>query len=165
MSLFTSPTRRVAAVAAALLTVTTLAACGSGDPQRDESTGEITEASDASVFALQVGDCADYASLGSGDISTVGTIPCDEEHDVEVYAELELPEGDFPGVDAVQEQADEFCYGEFAGFVGVSYEESALEFSSLQPQEQGWEGSDDRIVQCLLVSPSDVTGTLRNSGI
>ncbi|GIG23852.1 hypothetical protein Cde04nite_00960 [Cellulomonas denverensis] len=152
-------------VAAALLTVTMLAACSSDDAERDESTGEITEASDASVFSLRVGDCLDYASLGSGDISTAGTIPCDEAHDVEIYAELELPEGDFPGEDAIDEQASQFCYDEFAGFVGLSYEESGLDFMPLQPQQDGWEGADDRIIQCLLVSPSDVTGTLRDSGI
>ncbi len=74
MSLFSTPVRRAAVVAAALLTVTMLAACSSDDAERDESTGEITEASDASVFSLRVGDCLDYASLGSGDISTAGTI-------------------------------------------------------------------------------------------
>ena len=36
------------------------------------------------------------------DVESVPVVPCSEPHDAEVYAETELPEGDYPGDEAIQ---------------------------------------------------------------
>ncbi|WP_263119144.1 hypothetical protein [Cellulomonas sp. RIT-PI-Y] len=143
-----------------------LSGCSSSAPdaQRDESSGEITASSDANVFTVAVGDCLDLASADLADeVSSLPTVPCSDAHDSEIYAEEELPAGDFPtDLDA---QADDFCYGEFATFVGVPAENSSLGYQPMTPTEGGWEQMDDRVVQCIVMSAEPVTGTLEGSGL
>ncbi|NCT90355.1 hypothetical protein GXB85_05225 [Cellulomonas sp. APG4] len=145
------------------LLATTVTGCslfGPGDPVRDDETGEITEASDASVFSIKVGDCMDSSTLAD-EVESVPAIPCGEPHDTEVYAAMEFPEGDYPA--DLEDQADEFCYGEFSTFVGMAYEDSELDYTLLYPQEEGWTALDDREVTCLLLSAEPVTGTLKGA--
>jgi hypothetical protein len=73
---------------------------------------------------------------------------------------MTLPDGDFPGEEAVVEQADESCTAEFESFVGLPYEESALYLSYLTPSEETWPAGD-REVLCTVYDPAgDTTGTL-----
>ena len=86
-------------------------------------------AEEVDVFALEVGDClTDYRATEG--VVSVPTMPCSEPHSGEIYAVVPLPEGDgnYPGVEAISAQAEEKCIAEFEGFVGLSYEESVLEF-------------------------------------
>lgn len=150
------------------LAVATLAlsGCSTSAPeaQRDESSGEITASAEANVFSVAVGDCLDLSSGAlEEEVSSLPTVPCSDEHDSEIYAEKTLPEGDFPA--DIEEQAAQFCYDEFAGFVGLSYEESSLEVQPMTPLQEGWEQADDRVIQCILMSPEPVTGTLEGSGV
>ncbi|MEP7762809.1 septum formation family protein [Sanguibacter sp. 25GB23B1] len=132
---------------------------GSDEPERDDS-GEIVEATEADVFSVLVGDCVNSADL-FGMVETIPTIPCGEPHDSEAYAVTEMPEGDYPGTDAVDTAADEFCYAEFAAFVGMSYEESTLDYFPLTPTEEGWNSVDDRQLLCFVADPEGgVVGTL-----
>jgi hypothetical protein len=142
-----------------------LSGCSSApDAQRDESSGEITASADANVFTVAVGDCLDLASSQlAEEVSSLPTVPCSDEHDSEIYAETELPEGDYPA--DIQEQASQFCYDEFAPFVGLSYEESTLDVQPMTPLQDGWEQADDRVIQCIVMSPERVTGTLEGSAL
>jgi hypothetical protein len=142
-----------------------LSGCSSTpDAQRDESSGEITAAAEADVFTVEVGDCLDFSSGDMAEeVSSLPTVPCTDEHDAEIYAETELPEGDFPT--DIQEQAAQFCYDEFAPFVGLSYEESTLDIQPMTPLQDGWEQADDRVIQCILMSPEMVTGSLAGSAL
>lgn len=128
-------------------------------PQRDETTQEIVEEGDADVFAIRVGDCLNEATAET--VSEVPVVPCDTAHDEEVFSEITLTGTEFPGDDAVQTQADEGCYAQFAEFVGLAYEESALEFYAYRPTEDSWTQLDDRIVSCIVYDPAgQTTGTL-----
>ncbi len=70
---------------------------GPADAQRDEPGGEVTEASDADVFSVQVGDCIVSSKLDDADqVESVPVVPCSEPHDAEVYAETELPRATTP---------------------------------------------------------------------
>lgn len=162
--------RRLTALAVTATAALALSSCAildssgsSNEPPRDETNGQITETADADVFAIQVGDCLDYAALGSGEIDTVPVVPCGEPHDGEVYAEMTLPDGDYPGEDAVGEQADTYCYDQFTSFVGLVWEESTLDYSPLTPTEAGWDGYDDRLIQCVVASEDDVTVSFQGS--
>jgi len=170
----TRSTRRplVLVVSAVALALTT-SGCGAvldeisgpAEAQRDEPGGEVTAASDADVFSIQVGDCIVTAKLPDGEnVESVPVVPCSEPHDAEVYAETELPEGDFPGDEALAASADEFCLEEFESFVGVSYDESAYYYWPFTPLEEGWNTMDDRVIQCVIdTDGTDVTGTLEGS--
>jgi hypothetical protein len=156
---------RLAAAAAlsctALVALTGCSLLGGGnEPERDEE-GDITEAADADAFAIRVGDCLESMDWGGGELSTVPVIPCAEAHESEVYAATDLPEGDFPGTAEIESQADEYCYGEFTGFVGVAWDESAFEYGYLSPTQESWEQADDREILCVIWDPSGpTTGSL-----
>jgi len=148
---------------AVLATAGLLGGCGAGEPERDADTGEIVDASDSDVFTLRVGDCLDSAALGDV-VETVPVIPCEEPHDSEVYAFKDLPAGDYPGEDEVSGLADEYCYGEFEGFVRMAYEDSALEYLPMYPLQDGWERLEDRELLCLVVDlDGGVTGSLKGA--
>ena len=132
-------------------------------PVRDDN-GRIIEANEQTdAFALQVGDCLDDATQ-TGEVQTVPTVPCDGPHDSEVYAAFELDDADYPGADAVIEQADSLCLPAFETFVGASYLESRYDFSYYYPTEQSW-AIGDREVLCVIYDPAGpVTGSLAGVG-
>ena len=51
------------------------AACSAGEPARD-STGAIIEVGNASVFALQVGDCFNDDPSFAETVTEVAALPC-----------------------------------------------------------------------------------------
>ncbi|WP_125776263.1 septum formation family protein [Antribacter gilvus] len=162
--------RTLIAVSAAALSAALLTGCGAildeiGGPQeapRDEPGGEITASAEADIFSIKLGDCLDMAAFSSvaTEFETAPVIPCTDPHTGEIFAELTLPEGDFPGDDALATQAEEYCVAEFGTFVGLSYEESALDFTYFVPTSDGWTQADDRVMQCVIESTEPVTGTM-----
>lgn len=159
---------RVAAAAALSCTaLIALSGCsllgGADEPERDES-GDVTEASDADAFSIRVGDCLETMDWSAEGFSTVPVIPCAEEHESEVYAAVDLPDGDYPGDESVATQADEYCYGEFQGFVGVAWEDSAFDYGYLSPSPESWD-QGDREVLCMIMDPNGLTtGSLSGAG-
>jgi hypothetical protein len=122
-------------------------------------------AGEVDVLDLRVGDClADSPTGGEEVIFTVETVPCSEPHSGEIYAVVTLPEGDFPGDEAVVAQAEESCTAEFESFVGLPYEESVLYFTYLHPSdEQSWIAGN-HLVTCSVFDPAgDTTGTLADA--
>ncbi|RMI12480.1 hypothetical protein EBM89_08565 [Cellulomonas triticagri] len=160
---------RCAAVVLAGATALSLAACGTTKPaQRDEATGEITASAEATVFDIAVGDCLDMSgenttSTVETEVETLPTVPCDQPHDGEVYAEKEL-EGEKIPADLMT-QVEQFCYDEFEPFVGQAYETSRVEIYYLYPQEQSW-SMGDRGIQCIGIAMDEpVTGSMRGTGL
>jgi hypothetical protein len=100
-----------------------------------------------SVFNLKVGDCLDVSSL-EGEVETAPTIECTEAHEAEVYATTDMPDGDFPGDEAVGEAAAEFCIDSFEAFVGMAYEDSTVFANWLTPTDSSW-GQGDRELLCF----------------
>lgn len=127
-------------------------------PTRDDESGEVVEGGQESAFNMQVGDC--WNDVTTDEVSDVPMVPCAEEHDNEVYAEFDLPDGAFPGDDAVEEAAFDGCYERFADYIGISYEESVLEIYPMWPTEAGWDELNDRQIVC---SVWDVEGALTGS--
>lgn len=135
------------------------ALAGGNEPERDESGG-ITEAGEADAFAIRVGDCLESMDF-SDELITVPVIPCAEPHDSEVYASVDLPDGDYPGPEEVAAQAEELCYDEFEGFVGIPWDASGLEYGYLSPTQESWERAGDREVLCMVWDPAGpTTGSL-----
>lgn len=108
------------------------------------------------VDQIAVGDCL---NTPEDDIFyEIDPIDCSEEHDLEVFALVDLstvgPEFsvsmNYPGDDAVYEAAINECLDEFEVYVGVPYEESVLYMDAFTPTLEGWEEVDDRIANCVL---------------
>lgn len=104
---------------------------------------------DVDVFSFEVGDC--FSDAGGDTVESLPLISCDEEHDVEVYALYDLPDGDFPGDDAVVEAASEGCLERFDAYVGIAYADSVYDINTIFPTENTWNNLFDREIVCLLV--------------
>ncbi len=118
-----------------------------------------TDAVYVALHNLEVGDCLAEPPPEAG--SSVPTVPCSEPHSQEVFAAVTLPAGDSAGMDAVNTQADELCFAEFNGFVGLPYEESVL-MLDIWIIETSTE--NDTVVVCMVYDPAgDTTGTLADA--
>jgi hypothetical protein len=158
-------TFRAAAAVSAVTVAVLLGGCSGddGEPRRDAS-GNVTEtAGAADVFDVRVGDClGDFGD--SEQVSDVAVVPCEDEHAQEVYATAQVPDGgDLPSDDDLQAQAQETCTTQFQAYVGLAYEESALDFTWLQPTAESWDQGDRELV-CLVYDPAGpVTGSLQGA--
>ncbi|WP_314647830.1 septum formation family protein [uncultured Microbacterium sp.] len=134
---------------------------GSGDANRDEESGQVTESANIDIFALKVGDCK--MESPSGLIQDADVVPCAEPHDEEVYHEITMDDGDY-SEDAINTASEE-CIGDaYTQFVGVSYDQSTLEVYPITPTKDTWEQLDDRLVQCVIVDPAgQVEGSLKGA--
>lgn len=134
---------------------------GSGDADRDEDTGQVTESANIDIFSLKLGDCK--MESPSGLIEDADVVPCDQPHDEEVYYEITMDDGEYSeeAVDAASQE----CIGDaYTTFVGITYDESALEVFPITPTKDTWDGYDDRIVQCVIVDPAgQTTGSLKGA--
>ncbi|MCP3853728.1 MAG: hypothetical protein GY713_07030 [Actinomycetia bacterium] len=132
------------------------------DAVRDDS-GVIQEAGDVGAFRIQVGDCVQ--DPGTGAIESVAAVPCAEPHDLEAYASFALDFDEWPGEDAIGEAAGMGCFDQFAGFVGMTYEESIYDFTWLEPTEESFNEIDDKEVLCMLglYEGGTMTGSARDA--
>ena len=139
--------------AGGLLGVLLVAACGGGQ----------------SVFSLEVGDCFDDPASQTAEVSDVDEASCSEGHDNEVYAVADHPASDgapFPGDEVLEFDSSGYCLSEFATYVGITYEESRLDFGYLYPLRDGWEQDGDHEVTCYLydLEFAKLTGSMKGSG-
>jgi hypothetical protein len=106
---------------------------------------------------LRVGDCvadAFTAEFFEEGMRVVDVVPCDRQHDFQVYSAIELPGNvHYPGEAAVDRMAARACQDAFAGHVGESYEDSHLDFLYFRPTEDDWTILSDRLVTCVVFDP------------
>ncbi|MFK0400924.1 hypothetical protein ACIQTT_01200 [Microbacterium sp. NPDC090225] len=142
-------------------TINNILGGGSADADRDEETGQVTEGSNIDIFNLKLGDCK--MESPSGLIQDADVVPCDEPHDEEVYYEITMADGEFSEADV--DAASQECIGDaYTSFVGIAYEESALEVYPITPTQETWDQLDDRIVQCVIIDPAgQTTGSLKGA--
>jgi hypothetical protein len=116
------------------------------------------------VFSLQVGDCFQDPDTSEDEIHAVETVDCAEPHDNEVYAVFDLPDGGFPGPDAIAEASLEGCLDRFEEFVGTPYPESELFATWLYPTETSWAEDDREVVCVLFAQEGGLEGSMEGSG-
>ncbi|KJQ55562.1 hypothetical protein RS85_00626 [Microbacterium sp. SA39] len=135
---------------------------GSGDADRDEETGQVTESANVDVFSVKVGDC--MLDTGTGTLTDANVVPCTDPHDQEIYHEIIMEDGEF-SEDAIN-AASEDCIGDaYTSFIGVAYADSAFDVTTITPTKKSWEQGDDRILQCVIVDPAgQTTGSLEGAG-
>ncbi|PNW10135.1 putative regulator of septum formation [Microbacterium sp. AG157] len=117
---------------------------------------------DEDTFTLPVGVCLD--DVPSGFISSSNIVECATAHTYEVFSSFLLPEGAFPGDDAIASAAQQGCDAAFPAFVGIPYDQSALNYQYVAPTEGTW-ADGDREISCLLYDPAvqETTGSLAGS--
>ena len=151
---------RALGAAAAGLALLGLAACGGDEPERDETTNEITEAGDADVFSMAVGDCVTDGASTTGQVSEVPVVPCAEPHASEVFHSYQITTDALPAEAEMQAIVEEQCRGNFETFVGMPYDQSTLDITWMEPTSGSWDGGDRELL-CMIFDPAgDVTGSL-----
>jgi hypothetical protein len=130
---------------------------------REDVASVAPEPMDA--FAVKVGDCFDDTGLGAGDISELPGIPCEEPHDNEIFALIDLP-GDWPGEEQIEEMAYRRCYERFEAAIGKTYEDSVIDYTVIYPTETSWHELGDREVICVAfhMEYEKLRGTVLGSG-
>ncbi|MCH0566300.1 MULTISPECIES: DUF4190 domain-containing protein [unclassified Streptomyces] len=103
--------------------------------------------------------------MGDGDVYDVDEVPCDREHDGEVFHTFTMTGGSsYPGAAAVSDAADDACSAHIGDYVMDSWAVTDdVEVFYLGPTEDTW-GLGDRSVACVLGSEQEgqgLTGSLR----
>ena len=112
------------------------------------------------LINLAIGDCLDEQKLEDGDTSTDPMVPCDVAHDLEVFGELTVADGDYPSLETLAGFATHGCAEQFKTFVGLDFGLSSLDFKYYYPTESSW-ANGDRGVDCVVFDPTQQTvGTL-----
>ncbi|MEW2394631.1 DUF4190 domain-containing protein [Streptomyces sp. NPDC046862] len=117
------------------------------------------------TFSVEKGECFD-APNGSleGYATDVDTVPCSGEHDAEVFANVRLPEGGYPGTDGLTETADKKCYHLADSYAMDSWAlPEYVDVYYFTPTRQSW-AAGDREVTCMFGSTDEktkLTGSLR----
>jgi hypothetical protein len=145
-----------------LLLIVSLAAGGAREFWEgfQEAAGE-----NGGTFSVEKGECFDSPN-GSleGYASDVDTVPCEGEHDAEVFANFRLPEGGYPGADDMAETADTKCYALADSYAMDSWAlPEYVDVYYFTPTRQSW-GAGDREVTCMFGSTDEKTklrGSLR----
>lgn len=134
---------------------------GTTDPA-DDGTPGIED-----VPTADVGACINLMEILTAEgVSDLPAVDCTAEHDAQVFSVVDLPDGDFPGDQAVTEAIATECEAAFEGFVGTPPSESELEHDGLGPSEATWTVGDREII-CLAFHEDlrTVTESFEGSGL
>ena len=126
--------------------------------------GEITVPITLTFESLRVGDCFDVLNPDDPSLISLQGIPCSDEHVFEVFFVGDMPDGAFPGDEAIFTFANENCLPAFEEYVGVAFDQSAWFATPLGPGEADWENGIQRVT-CQLHNDgaTPVTGSARGS--
>jgi hypothetical protein len=107
---------------------------------------------------VEMGDCLKEIP-DSVRVLTVQTVGCDELHAGEVFAVLQMPEGDYPGQTAIDEYADK-CGPTLARYSPAAMEDDTVQMYVLYPTAETWE-QGDRAVTCIATLDPPRTGSIK----
>ncbi|MFV1971161.1 MAG: septum formation family protein [Acidimicrobiia bacterium] len=124
----------------------------------------VASACSASVLKLDVGTCFDDPETLE-QVEDVPIVDCAEPHDNEVFANVDLTGGDYPGQEQVENRATQICYDNFSDYVGIAYEQSIYDIGWLFPTAETW-AVGDREVICFAydVNFEKITGSINGIG-
>lgn len=107
---------------------------------------------------VKVGDCLKEIP-GSARVLTVDTVACDQLHAGEVYAVLLMPDGDFPGQDAIEDYQAK-CQPELASYSPDAMTDDSVQLYVLYPTQETWD-QGDRAVTCIATLNPPRTGSIK----
>ncbi len=148
--------RRLALLAAVAILAVVGVACSSDEAARDED-GRITSTGQLDVFDLEIGDCIVFDDMPDSTVEDLTVTPCDEPHQSEVYALVEVDDLDaYPGERELSNRAELECVSRFEDYVGIEFAESTLFSTYLIPTVRSWQEAEDREIVCLVVAAGRV---------
>ena len=135
--------------------VTVFVGSGCGEPDklslRDSSvrspSGDIAVAGRVGVLRLLPGDCF---LLGADEIEEVDAVPCDEDHQAEVFAVFDLADTEWPGAAAVAQVTKSGCLDRFRNATGHVFDPVHMAITGYAPSERSWK--EDRRVLCVVTA-------------
>jgi hypothetical protein len=107
---------------------------------------------------VKVGDCLKEIPRDTK-VLTVNTIGCDQAHAGEVFAVLQMPDGDFPGQPAIEKYADR-CSPELAKYAPKAMADESVQLYVLYPTADTWE-QGDRAVTCIATLDPARSGSIK----
>ncbi|MFC4222889.1 septum formation family protein [Lysinibacter cavernae] len=131
-----------------------------------DGSGTVVSEGEENALALAVGDCfteSDADTSASNQPATVPLVPCDTPHESEVFYNHIVESEAFPGADTLNSMAQDVCSTEFATFTGIPFSDSELQLTFYTPTERTWTAGSDRVINCIVVDPVTVTGSLQNA--
>lgn len=138
----------------------------SASPEAETVAQEEVAAESVEATSLKVGDClADDPD--TEEVSDVDVVPCTQPHESEVYAAMDIDAGEYPGQEAVETMAQDFCLAEFQPYIGTEYADSLVDIGYLTPTSYSWTLGNDREILCTAyrVDGEKLTSTVRNSNV
>lgn len=135
--------------------VTVFVGSGCGEPDklslRDSSvrspSGDIAVAGRVGVLRLLPGDCF---LVGADEIEEVDAVPCDEDHQAEVFAVFDLADTEWPGAAAVAQVTKSGCLDRFRNATGHVFDPVHMAITGYAPSERSWK--EDRRVLCVVTA-------------
>ncbi|WP_328223976.1 MULTISPECIES: DUF4190 domain-containing protein [unclassified Streptomyces] len=133
---------------------------------RDAWDGFRDAASSAGgTFSVEKGECFDSPSGSLEEYAyDVDIVPCDGEHDAEVFAGFSMPDGGYPGDDAVTDVADDRCYARSEEYAMDAWALPVdVDIYYFTPTRQSWRYGD-REITCMfgnVDAEGSLTGSLR----
>jgi hypothetical protein len=113
-----------------------------------DTTGRITREGSVAVDDIRAGDCMAAAPPETA-TTRVDLVPCTSSHRTQAYATFELPDGSFPGLTQVQEDAEAGCQERLTAAESARVDVGELSVSYYYPQSTSW-NLGDRTVACLV---------------
>lgn len=164
------------------LAATPLATSCSGNGEETSTTAPVTteepsttavqgpppEAVETGWSDLANSDCFDTIDDPIVDDLAVWKLPCESPHAYEVYDVIDAAaasqDDEYPGVERMQNWAEEACFSRFEAFVGVRWTISELDIATWWPSEDSW-NQGDRTVLCTVMDHTrqPLEGTQRGS--
>ncbi|QIK63486.1 hypothetical protein G7068_09955 [Leucobacter viscericola] len=136
------------------------------DDSASADDASSNDSSSGGIFAMPkyaVGDCINTTTNAGGQV-TSEKVDCAGEHDGQVTHVETLPDGDYPGEEAISNQANTVCTGDaFTSFIGIPFTDSTLSGSFMYPQSVSWTVGD-RDITCLVhEAEGKTTGSLQGA--
>ena len=122
--------------------------------------GVVAAACTPSVLTLSIGTCFDDPDSFE-EVEDIPIIDCDSPHDNEVFANVDMTGSDYPGFEAVNNRAFQICEDNFAGYLGISYDESIYDIAWFNPTADTWDIGDREVI-CFAydLTYEKITGTV-----
>lgn len=106
---------------------------------------------------MKVGDC--ITDLPSDErVMTLPTTDCAQPHSGEVYAVIDMPDGDYPGQSKIDEYQNR-CPDELLSIAPDAIDDDSIGIYVLYPTPETWE-QDDRAITCIATFDPKRSGSL-----
>ena len=123
------------------------------------TTGLASDSDIVGADEVEVGDCIEEIPQEAR-VETVETVDCQQPHAGEVYAQLAVPDVDFPGEDAIVEKYASKCEPELASYSSAAAQDMSISLVYLHPTQETWERGD-RAVHCIAVTLPPRSGSIK----